>query len=121
MSASTYLHRDFAVCYVLRASTYLHVYWRGMGYRSFEFSGASDQLQREMIGAFEDGDQVRLKLDGLDRLGSDTVRALITLLRRSREVGGDITLNVTKPELQRSLHVLALDRLFTIETTEVAA
>lgn len=92
-----------------------------MGYRSFEFSGSVDDMQRGMIDAFEGGEQVRIKLDGLERLGSDTVRALITLLRRSREVGGDITLNVTKPDLQRSLHVLALDRLFTIETTEVAA
>lgn len=92
-----------------------------MGYRSFDLPvEAYDELETAMLDAFEMGDRVRLKLDGLEHLGSDTVRALITLLRRSREHGGEITLNVTKPDLQRSLHVLALDRLFTIET-EVAA
>jgi anti-anti-sigma factor len=59
--------------------------------------------------------RVVLNLDSLPRLDTDGVRGLIVLLRRSREVGGEIALKVTRPELLRSLHVMALDRLFPMD------
>ncbi|MGC2128653.1 MAG: STAS domain-containing protein [Candidatus Aquilonibacter sp.] len=72
-----------------------------------------DAITREALAAFEDGaSQVVLDLDKLARLDTEGVRGLITLLRRSREVGGEVALKVTRPELLRSLSVMALDRLF---------
>jgi anti-anti-sigma factor len=78
-------------------------------------SSALDALQKQMLDAFADGaPQVVLNLDTLPRLDTDAVRGLIVLLRRSRDAGGEIALKVTRPELLRSLHVMALDRLFPL-------
>ncbi|HTV91380.1 MAG TPA: STAS domain-containing protein [Verrucomicrobiae bacterium] len=74
---------------------------------------ALDRITRETLAAFEEGaPRVVLDLDALARLDTDGVRGLILLLRRSREVGGEVALKVTRPELIRSLSVMALDRLF---------
>ncbi|MGD0966679.1 MAG: STAS domain-containing protein [Candidatus Aquilonibacter sp.] len=74
---------------------------------------ALDRITRETLAAFEEGaPRVVLDLDTLTRLDTDGVRGLILLLRRSREVGGEVALKVTRPELIRSLSVMALDRLF---------
>jgi|HubBroStandDraft_1064217.scaffolds.fasta_scaffold150986_3 anti-anti-sigma factor len=74
---------------------------------------ALDRITRETLAAFEGGaPRVVLDLDALTRLDTDGVRGLILLLRRSREVGGEVALKVTRPELIRSLSVMALDRLF---------
>jgi anti-anti-sigma factor len=75
-----------------------------------------------VLAAFEAGaPQVVLNLDSLERLDSDGVRGLILLLRRSREIGGDVALAATRPEILRSLHVTALDRIFPMVTPGVAA
>ncbi|MGC2244540.1 MAG: STAS domain-containing protein, partial [Candidatus Aquilonibacter sp.] len=72
-----------------------------------------DAITRETLAAFEEGaPRVVLDLDKLARLDTEGVRGLITLLRRSREVGGEVALKVTRPELLRSLSVMALDRIF---------
>jgi anti-anti-sigma factor len=74
---------------------------------------ALDRITRETLAAFEEGaPRVVLDLDALTRLDTEGVRGLIVLLRRSREVGGEVALKVTRPELIRSLSVMALDRLF---------
>ncbi|HUA07721.1 MAG TPA: STAS domain-containing protein [Candidatus Acidoferrales bacterium] len=74
---------------------------------------ALDAITQQTLTAFEDGaTRVVLDLDTLPKLDTDGVRGLITLLRRSREVGGEVALRVTKPDLLRSLSVMALDRLF---------
>ena len=84
----------------------------------FEYRpGAFDALQAAMLTAFETGaDRVVLDLDELPRLDTDGVRGLITLLRRSREVGGEVALRATRPEVLRTLNTLALDRLFPMVT-----
>lgn len=80
-----------------------------------------DSLVDEVIATFADGaSEVVLDLDSLPRLDTDGVRGLILLLRRSRESAGEIVLKVTRPEILRSLHVMALDRLFRV-TGAVAA
>jgi len=57
-------------------------------------------LQAAMLSAFEAGaPQVVLNLDPLERLDTEGVRGLILLLRRSREIGGELALNVTRPEI----------------------
>lgn len=79
-------------------------------------------IQAAVMSAFEAGaPRVVLNLDGLDRLDTDGVRGLILLLRRAREIGGDLALAVSRPEIVRSLQVTALDRLFPIVKGEVAA
>jgi anti-anti-sigma factor len=70
-------------------------------------------LQATVLAAFEEGnDRVVLDLDRLAHLDSEGVRGLITLLRRSREVGGDVALSTSRADITRSLAVMALDRLF---------
>jgi anti-anti-sigma factor len=80
----------------------------------FEYRPAAfDALQAAMLTAFESGaSRVVLDLDELPRLDTDGVRGLISLLRRSREVGGEVALRVTRPEILASLNALALDRIF---------
>lgn len=79
-------------------------------------------LQAAVLSAFEGGaPRVVLNLDALDRLDSDGVRGLIVLLRRARDIGGDLALQATRPEILRSLQVTALDRVFPMVATEVAA
>ena len=80
-----------------------------------------DSLVDQVVAAFADGaPEIVLDLDSLTRLDTDGVRGLILLLRRSRESAGEIVLKVTRPEIVRSLHVMALDRLFRV-TGAVAA
>jgi len=70
-------------------------------------------VQAMILSAFEAGaDRVVLDLDPLQALDAEGVRGLIVLLRRSREVGGELALRTTRPEITRSLGVMALDRLF---------
>ncbi len=79
-------------------------------------------LQVAILAAFEAGaPRVVLSLDGLERLESKDVRGLIVLLRRSRDVGGDLALQASRPEIVRSLKVMALDRLFPILSAQAAA
>ncbi len=79
-------------------------------------------LQAAVMSAFEGGaPRVVLNLDPLERLDSEGVRGLILLLRRSREIGGELALQVSRPEIVRSLQVMALDRLFPLVKGEVAA
>ncbi len=74
---------------------------------------ALEAIQERVLDAFAAGaSRVVLNLDALNRLDTDGVRGLILLLRRARDVGGEIALSVSRPELRRSLQVMALDRLF---------
>ncbi len=90
----------------------------------FEYRPAAlETLQAAVLAAHEAGaPRVLLELDRLEALDAEAVRGLITLLRRTREIGGELGLIVSKPDLLRTLSVTALDRLFAIyETREVAA
>jgi anti-anti-sigma factor len=82
----------------------------------FEYRPAAfEALQAAIMTAFETGaERVVLDLDELPRLDTDGVRGLITILRRSREIGGEVALRATRPELLRTLNALALDRLFSV-------
>ncbi len=72
-------------------------------------------MQSSVLAAFEEGiDRVVLRLDGMPHLDAQGVRGLITLLRRSREVGGEVALHTRRPDITRSLSVMALDRLFPL-------
>jgi anti-anti-sigma factor len=80
----------------------------------FEYRPAAfEALQAAMLTAFESGaTRVVLDLDELPRLDTEGVRGLITLLRRSREVGGEVALRATRPGVLRTLNTLSLDRIF---------
>lgn len=80
----------------------------------FEYRPAAfEALQAAMLTAFEAGTtRVVLDLDELPRLDTEGVRGLITLLRRAREVGGEVALRTRRPDVLRTLSTLALDRLF---------
>jgi len=70
-------------------------------------------LQATVLEAFAEGaDRVVLDLDAVPHLDATGVRGLITLLRRAREVGGEVALRASRPDINRSLAVMALDRLF---------
>jgi anti-anti-sigma factor len=74
---------------------------------------AMSALQATVLSAFEAGNErVVLDLDAIEHLDEAGVRGLITLLRRSREVGGEVALHASRPDITRSLAVMALDRLF---------
>jgi anti-anti-sigma factor len=74
-----------------------------------------EAVQAAVLFALGEGaPRVVLALDHLDRLDTQAVRGLITLLRRARDIGGDLALQVTRPDLLRSLRVTALDRLFPL-------
>ena len=74
---------------------------------------ALSELLATLLAAFEGGvERVVLDLDPLAHLDAEGVRGLITLLRRSREVGGAIALHTSRSDISRSLSLMALDRLF---------
>jgi anti-anti-sigma factor len=74
---------------------------------------ALEALQAATMSALKAGaPRVILDLNSLDRLDAACVRGLITILRRAREIGGEVALQTNRPDILRSLHVMALDRLF---------
>ncbi len=80
------------------------------------------EMEAAIVASFEDGlPQAVLDLDVLDTLDSEGVRGLIVLLRRARTLGIELALHATKPEIRRTLGVMALDRLFPMTTKEAAA
>jgi anti-anti-sigma regulatory factor len=94
-----------------------------MDFVRFEYRPqALPQLQAAVLAALEAGaERVVLDLDSLSALDDEATRGLITLLRRSRDIGGEIALSVNRPELRTELLSMALDRLFPLVQTEAAA
>lgn len=86
-------------------------------YRPHEYLALEDAV----LTALHDGaDRVVLDLDCVDMLDTAGVRGLITLLRRTRAVGGELALRSSKPDIRRTLSVTALDRIFTMVEAEAA-
>ncbi len=80
------------------------------------------KLEDAILRAHAQGHKrVVLDLDRVDDLGTAELRGLITLLRRSRQAGGEIVLRTTKGEVIRALRLTALDRLFPVEDRAEAA
>lgn len=84
---------------------------------------AFDRLLGQVADAIETGSkEIILALDALAVLDSAAIRRLITLLRRIREAGAELTLAVSRGDLLRTLQVTALDKVFRlIGSAEVAA
>ena len=73
-------------------------------------------LQARVLSALEAGaGRVVVDLNRLSHLDTEDVRELIVLLRRSRQVGGDVALRALQPDVLRSLQSMALDRVFSME------
>jgi len=80
-------------------------------YRPAAFASVDAAVQ-EALG---DGGRVTLDLDPVQDLDFEGVRGLIKLLRRGREVGGEVALRTGKRQHWETLELTALDRLFPIE------
>jgi anti-anti-sigma regulatory factor len=75
--------------------------------------GALPELQAAIRSAIEGGSpRVVIDLDGLVELDAANARDLILVLRRSREIGGEVALRTSKPAIGQGLAAMALDRLF---------
>ncbi len=78
-------------------------------------------VEAALLAALAEGEStIVLDLDSLESLDTDGVRGLITLLRRARASGRDLSLSATKASILRTLQVTALDRLFGMVETEPA-
>ncbi len=83
---------------------------------TFDYDPAAlEQLQAASLAALDAGaPMVVFNLDSLERLDVEGVRGLISLLRRTRERGGELALRASRPDILRSLKVTALDRIFPL-------
>lgn len=83
---------------------------------------AFDRLLSKVTDAIEAGSkEIILALDALAVLDSAAIRRLITLLRRIREAGAELTLAVSRIDILRTLRVTALDKVFRIIGSAEAA
>ncbi len=81
---------------------------------------ALPSLEAAVLAALDAGANVVLSLDTLDTLDTEAIRGLITLLRRSRSIGGEVALRAGKANVRHTLQVTALDRLFPLVGPEAA-
>jgi anti-anti-sigma factor len=82
---------------------------------------AYSAVETAVLAEFQNGaSQVVLDLDTVDSLDANGVRGLISLLRRSRAVGGELALRSSRPEVLRTLSVTALDRIFAVVEAQAA-
>ncbi len=89
---------------------------------TLEFRPEDPGLPKAVLGHVAAGaSEVVLELDHLDTLDVPALRVLIALLRRTREAGGTLALQTAKPQIRRTLAVTALDRLFNVRSSAVAA
>ena len=75
---------------------------------------AYPSVQNAVDVALGAGSAVALDLDATQTLDDESVRGLIKLLRRGREVGAQVALRTHSDEQRRRLAQTALDRLFPI-------
>ena len=80
-----------------------------------------ENLERSMVEAVEDGrPRVVLAVGRVIPFDNQAIRAVITLLRRVRERGGELVLQTERPDVLRTLSVTGLDQVFAIEPEAVA-
>jgi anti-anti-sigma regulatory factor len=74
-------------------------------------------LRSDVTRALEQGaPAVVVDIDGIGTLESATIAGLIVLLRAARERGAVLSLRVGRKNLLETLHITALDRVFSIVT-----
>ena len=73
----------------------------------------ADQAERTIAAQFDRAQQqVVVDLSQVDFMSSSGVRALLTTLKRSREVGAELRLAAAQPGVQRTLEISGLVRVF---------
>ena len=77
-------------------------------------------VEKDTLEALKDGFTVTVDLDVLPSLEIEDMRRLISLLRRSRQTGGEFALRASRRDLRRVLAVTALDRVFTVLSADAA-
>jgi anti-anti-sigma regulatory factor len=80
-------------------------------YRPGEFEALLAEVRQSIAAGFQ---RVVLDLDAMPRLDAASARDLILLLRRTREIGGNVALHTTRADLTSGLEAMALDRLFEV-------
>lgn len=75
---------------------------------------AYDTFETGVLEALSDGRAVVVNLDYVPALETEDMRRLIWLLRQSREIGSDLALRVTRPDLRKTLAFTGLDRVFIV-------
>jgi anti-anti-sigma factor len=77
---------------------------------------AVELLEEAMVGAVRKGDDnIVLAIDAVGSFDNKAIRAIITLLRRVRERGGDVSLRTSRPDIIRTLSVTGLDHVFRVD------
>lgn len=72
-------------------------------------------LSETMLGILESAPRlVTIDLSGAGYIASPGIGALVSFLRKTKQVGGDLVLRGVKPEVLELFHVTHLDRVFTI-------
>ena len=83
---------------------------------------AVEQLEEAMVGAVRKGDdRLVLAVDGVGQFDNSAIRAIITLLRRVRERGGDVSLRTSRADVIRTLSVTGLDHVFRVDRSVALA
>ena len=76
-------------------------------------------IEAAVLAAFEGGaTRVVLDLNALETLDHESVRGLISLLRRARAGGGELALRSSRADVARTLSVTGLDRIFPIDEAQ---
>jgi anti-anti-sigma factor len=72
------------------------------------------------VSAVKSGWPAVFDLDSREALETADVRLLIKLLRRCRDLGGELTLRTSKPQHRQTLRATGLDRVFPVAFSERA-
>jgi len=82
---------------------------------------AIERLERSMVEAVREGlPRVVLAVGPFIPFDNQAIRAVITLLRRVRERGGELVLRTERADVLRTLRVTGLDQVFAIEAEAIA-
>ena len=75
-------------------------------------------LRAQVTAAIEAGcPAIGIDIDDVGVLDSPLISALISMLRQARERGASVTLGVSRKSILDTLHITALDKVFTIVST----
>ena len=76
----------------------------------------SRELSEALIGVLDDSPRkVVIDLAGAGYIASPGIGALVSFLRKLKQVGGDLVLSGVRPEVLELFRVTHLDRVFTSE------
>jgi anti-anti-sigma factor len=99
------------------ASTHRPRIFSSRGYQTLAIEyrpEARAAVETAALDAIRKGTDAVIDLDSRPELDTEDFQFLIRLLRRCRDIGGDLALRTTKPQHRRILQVTGLDNVFPI-------